>query len=100
MKALKWLGGLTAAGLVLLLVLAVQSWYFRPLTISLFFERAFLQFMLEDPEAVSSLGIFEQLGYKGFDRMLTDVSPAHEQKLARMAREDLETLHGYDRSSL
>ena len=78
----------------------MQSWYFRPLSIGIFFERAFIQFVLEDPEAISSLGVFEQLGYKGFDGMLTDVSPAHERKLAKMARDDLDTLHGYDRASL
>ncbi|MDB6105213.1 MAG: hypothetical protein JWO52_5212 [Gammaproteobacteria bacterium] len=95
-----WLAALTGAAAVLAVGLAVHSWYFRPLGISIFFERAFIQFMLEDPEAVSSLGIFEQLGYKGFDGMLTDVSPAHEQKLAKMARDDLETLREYDRSFL
>jgi uncharacterized protein (DUF885 family) len=98
--ALQWLGGLVGLAAILALGLAVQSWYFRPLAIGIFFERAFLQFLLEDPEAVSSLGVFEQLGYKGFDGMLTDVSPAHEEKLAQMARDDLATLHGYDRSSL
>ena len=86
-RALKWLAGLSAAVIVVALGLLVQSWYFRPPLISIFFGRAFLQFMLEDPEAVSSLGIFEQLGYKGFDGKLTDVSPEHELKLARMARE-------------
>ena len=95
-----WLAALTGAAAVLAVGLAVHSWYFRPLSISIFFERAFIQFLLEDPEAVSSLGIFEQLGYKGFDGMLTDVSPAHEQKLAKMARDDLETLRKYDRASL
>jgi uncharacterized protein (DUF885 family) len=99
-RLLTWLAALTGAAAVLAVGLAVQSWYFRPLGISIFFERAFIQFMLEDPEAVSSLGIFEQLGYKGFDGMLTDVSPAHEQKLAKMARDDLETLRKYDRASL
>ena len=98
--ALQWLAGLTGLAVILAVALAVQSWYFRPLAIGIFFERAFIQFLLEDPEAVSSLGIFEQLGYKGFDGMLTDVSPAHEQKLAKMARDDLATLHGYDRASL
>jgi uncharacterized protein (DUF885 family) len=98
--ALQWLGGLLGLTAILALAVAVQSWYFRPFAIGIFFERAFIQFLLEDPEAVSSLGVFEQLGYKGFDGMLTDVSPAHEQKLAKMAREDLATLHGYDRSSL
>lgn len=89
-------------GLAILLAigLALQSWYSRPLFIGIFFERAFIQFVLEDPEAISSLGVFEQLGYKGFDGMLTDVSPAHERKLAKMARDDLETLHAYDRASL
>ncbi len=86
--------------LVLAIGLALQSWFYRPLFIGIFFERAFIQFVLEDPEAISSLGVFEQLGYKGFDGMLTDVSPAHERKLAQMAREDLETLRGYDRASL
>jgi uncharacterized protein (DUF885 family) len=98
--ALQWLGGLTGLATIAAVVLAVQSWYFRPLAIGIFFERAFIQFLLEDPEAVSSLGVFEQLGYKGFDGMLTDVSPAHEEKLARMARDDLATLRGYNRSSL
>jgi uncharacterized protein (DUF885 family) len=98
--ALQWLGALVGLVMILAIGLAVQSWYFRPLFIGIFFERAFIQFVLEDPEAVSSLGVFEQLGYKGFDGMLTDVSPAHEQKLAKMAREDLATLHGYDRASL
>jgi uncharacterized protein (DUF885 family) len=97
---LQWLGGLVGLAAILAVALAVQSWYFRPLAIGIFFERAFLQFLLEDPEAVSSLGVFEQLGYKGFDGMLTDVSPAHERKLAQMARDDLATLRGYDRSSL
>jgi len=99
-RALKWLAAVTGAAAILAVGFAVHSWYFRPLGISIFFERAFIQFMLEDPEAVSSLGVFEQLGYKGFDGMLTDVSPAHEQKLAKMARDDLETLHKYDRASL
>jgi uncharacterized protein (DUF885 family) len=97
---LKWLGALTGVAAILAVGLAVHSWYFRPLSISIFFERAFIQFMLEDPEAVSSLGIFEQLGYKGFDGKLTDISPAHEQKLAKMARDDLATLRKYDRRSL
>jgi uncharacterized protein (DUF885 family) len=98
--ALQWLGVLVGLTFILAIALALQSWYFRPLSIGIFFERAFIQFVLEDPEAISSLGVFEQLGYKGFDGMLTDVSPAHERKLAQMARDDLETLHGYDRASL
>src|ERR1700753_3183693 len=97
--ALQWLGALMGLAAILTVALGVQSWYFRPFFIGIFFERAFLQFLLEDPEAVSSLGVFEQLGYKGFDGKLTDVSPQHERKLANMARDDLETLHGYDRSS-
>src|SRR5579872_3445645 len=97
---LKWLAALLGGGVIATCALVVHSWYFKPLSIGVFFERAFLQFMLEDPEAVSSLGIFAQLGYKGFDGMLTDVSPAHEAKLAKMVRDDLATLQEYDRASL
>jgi len=99
-RRLQWLGGFIGLAVLLAVGLALQSWYFRPLFIGIFFERAFIEFVLQDPEAVSSLGVFEQLGYKGFDGMLTDVSPAHERKLAKMARDDLATLHGYERSSL
>src|ERR1700753_582690 len=98
--ALQWLGALMGLAAILTVALGVQSWYFRPFFIGIFFERAFLQFLLEDPEAVSTLGTFEQLGYKGFDGKLTDVSPAQEEKLARMAREDLKTLRSCDRSAL
>jgi len=97
---LKWAGVTLGAAVVVGIAVLVQGWYFRPLTISLFFERALLQFALEDPEALSELGIFEHFQYKGFDASLTDVSPAHEQHLARMVRDDLATLHSYDRSSL
>ena len=97
---MQWLAGFIGLAVLLAVGLALQSWYFRPLFIGIFFERAFIEFVLQDPEAVSSLGVFEQLGYKGFDGMLTDVSPAHERKLAKMARDDLATLHGYERSSL
>ena len=84
---LKWLGGLAGAAVILAVGLAVQSWYFRPLSISIFFERAFIQFMLEDPEAVSSLGIFGQLGYKGFDGMLTErLAGARAEARAARAR--------------
>jgi uncharacterized protein (DUF885 family) len=99
-QRMKIVGGLACAALILAVAFAVQSWYFRPLAIGIFFERAFIQFMLEDPEAVSSLGVFDQVGYKGFDSLLTDVSPAHEEKLAKMARDDLATLRAYDRASL
>jgi uncharacterized protein (DUF885 family) len=98
--ALQWLGALLGTAILLAGALAIQSWYFKPLSIRIFFERAFIQFILEDPEAVSSLGLFGQLGYKGFDAKLTDVSPAHEEKLARLVRDDLATLHEYDRESL
>jgi len=98
--ALKWSGVLIGAALVLACALILQSWYFKPPTIGIFFERVLIQFLLEDPEAASSLGIFERLGYKGFDGSLTDVSPAHEEKLAKMVREDLATLRQYDRASL
>jgi len=97
---LKW----TAAGLgtvvVLLVAFGVHTWYFRPLSIDLFFERVFVQFLLREPETLSQVGVLHQVGYRGLDDELGDLSPEHAEDLARLIRRDLEQLHGYDRAKL
>jgi uncharacterized protein (DUF885 family) len=99
-KLLKWTG--VAIGVLLLLVAAlfVQTWYFRPFSIDVFFERIFIQFALEEPELLTQLGLLRQTGYRGLDDVLGDVSPAHSRSIAALEREGLETLRAYDRASL
>jgi uncharacterized protein (DUF885 family) len=97
---LKW----TAAGLgtvvAIVVALAVHTWYFRPLSIDIFFERVFVQFLLREPEILSQVGVLHQMGYRGLDDELADLSPRHAEDLARLIRRDLEQLHGYDRAAL
>lgn len=44
--------------LLLLLVLAVaHTWYFKPVTVDLFYTRVFAAFALKSPETLSGMGI-------------------------------------------
>ncbi len=93
-------GGLVVAGLIALAVFTVNAIWFKPWNIRLFFERAFIELALHDPELLSNLGLVEQFGFRSHNAKLTDASPAQTELMLRIARENLETLRGYDRAGL
>ncbi|HJT98358.1 MAG TPA: DUF885 family protein, partial [Rhodanobacteraceae bacterium] len=98
-RLLKWLGGLVVLALVLIGALFVHVWYFKPAKIDWFYARVFGQFALQSPELLSNMRILPPwLDFYSDD--LDDASPAHEAELAAMIRDDVETLHRYDRSAL
>lgn len=99
-KALKIFGGLAAVLVLAAAALAVQSWYFKPLSIEVFFEKAFLKAVLDDPELLSQLRILEPMGIDFHNDELTDVSPQRQEARAAEARRNLATLHAYDRAAL
>jgi uncharacterized protein (DUF885 family) len=99
-KLLKWTGVAIGVLLVLAAALFVQTWYFRPFSIDVFFERIFFQFALEEPELLSQFGLLRQTGYRGMEDVLSDASPEHAQEMAALMRDALETLQAYDRASL
>lgn len=99
-RIVKWIGGTLAVVVVLVALLFVHVWYFRPLSINIFFERVLLQFTVAEPELLSTLGILRQVGYRGLDDELGDASPEHTEDMARLVRKDLEQLRRYDRASL
>jgi uncharacterized protein (DUF885 family) len=78
----------------------VQLWYFKPVFIGAFFERVFIQYALDDPEMLSSLGILRPLGLTYYEDDLTDASPNHERAVSDKLIGDLATLRRYDRNSL
>jgi uncharacterized protein (DUF885 family) len=80
--------------------LGLHTWYFKPLTLGLFFERTLVQSVMDDPEALSQLRVLEQYGITFHRDDLTPISPAHQQVRAERARAALETLRRYDRSRL
>src|SRR5215218_10376827 len=84
----KWLGILLAALLLVASVFVVNLVWFRPFSLNLFYEKAFITFVLEQPELLSSLGIAEQFGYRRHNAHLDDAS------VAKMER-DFAAWHGY-----
>ncbi len=53
-----------------------HTWYFKPVSINLFFGRTMLQIMLESPELLSMLHVLEPFGIKGHNAKLDDESLA------------------------
>jgi len=97
---LKWFGGLIGAVVLLAVVAFVQVWYFRPFSIDIFFEKAFLKAVLDEPETLSQLRILEPMGIDFHNDDLSDASVEHELHLAAETRKNLDTLHAYDRDGL
>jgi len=100
MSIFKWIGVLLAAMLLVVAVFVVNSIWFKPFFINVFFERVFIELALDDPELLTTLRVFEPLGIEGHNARLTDVSPAVTVALNEKLERDLATLRSYDRSSL
>jgi uncharacterized protein (DUF885 family) len=99
-RFLRWTGGLLGITLLVILALVVNVVWFRPLSINWFYERAFIEFALEDPELLSSIRLLEGFGIDGHNAELTDVSPAQARTMFELMRKDMDILHSYDRGKL
>ena len=94
----KWTG---RALLVLLLILAVgfiHVWYFKPLKADWFYARVMARFALDQPEMLSSMRILPDW-MDFYSDKFSDASPAADQKMADMVRDNLATLHRYQRDA-
>ena len=80
--------------------LAVQTWYFKPYSIDLFYNRVFLRAALMDPELLTRLRVLEPLSLEFHNDDLTDASPRHTEAQAKLMRDSLEVLEDYDRDAL
>ncbi|MBL8513479.1 MAG: DUF885 domain-containing protein, partial [Betaproteobacteria bacterium] len=69
------------------------------LAIDWFYTRVFVKFMLDNPELLTRLRIFENAGIRGHNAKLSDSSPADTERMAAMMRENLDTLRKYDINS-
>ncbi|MBV9618760.1 MAG: DUF885 domain-containing protein, partial [Verrucomicrobia bacterium] len=72
-RILKWLGGIL---LVLLLIAAIviNAVWFRPWFLNVFYEKVFVEFVFDEPELLSSIGLVEQFGITGHNARLNDAS--------------------------
>ena len=80
-------------------ILAKFIW-FKPFSINHFFERAYIEFLWEDPEALSQTGVLEPFWFSDYKSELTDVSPTSTRRLGEVGKANLELLKKYDRSEL
>ena len=88
--AFRWIGALFAVALLAATVFVVNLIWFRPFSLNLFYEKAFITFVLENPELLTSIGIAEQFGYRTAQRSprrcLGRQGRARLRALARISR--------------
>jgi len=94
-KVMKWFSLTLLVLLVLGGAFVAHSWYFKPVSINIFFARAFLQVALQSPEMLSSIHVLEQFGIKGHNAELDDESVASGDRLFAHIKESREILQSY-----
>lgn len=100
---MKRFGRYVAVGFLSFLLLAglglAHTWFFKPVTVDLFYTRVFAAFALKSPETLSGMGIlpgFLDFHSDDFD----DVSPQAQQRMAAQVADDLATLKRYERAGM
>jgi uncharacterized protein (DUF885 family) len=66
------------------LALGLHTWFGKPLSINWFYTKSFLQLVLDEPETLTAIRIFEQFGIRGHNAKLSDGSNAADE--ARLAK--------------
>jgi uncharacterized protein (DUF885 family) len=79
---------------------AANAWWFKPLSINVFYERVFLRYVLRSPELLTSLGVLRPYGITAPDARLTDVSDRRLHEDQAFIRSELATLRSYDTARL
>jgi len=95
---LKWLGFGVAGLLLLAALLAVHTWYFRPLRVEWLYTRAFVQFAFDNPEMLTRLRLLEPIGIRGHNAHLADGSEQHQARIYARLKRDYAQLRAYDAS--
>lgn len=92
--------GTLAAVLLVVAVLVVNTIWFKPFFIRLFYEKVFAQVAFDSPEILSNLRLVEGLGIQSHNRQLNDASEAEATRTISRLRTDLATLHRYDTTGM
>jgi uncharacterized protein (DUF885 family) len=94
--ALRAAGALVTVVLLVATVWLVNLVWFRPFSLDLFYEKAFVTFVLENPELLTSIGIAEQFGYRRHNAHLDDVSVTKVERDFAQWHAYLADLKAYD----
>ena len=92
---LKTLLAILVATVVAAAILLTNLIWFRPWSLNLFYEKAFVEVIFDEPELLTSLGLVEQFGITSHNGKLNDASPAHQQEVIDRWKKDLQQLHDY-----
>ena len=95
MRVLKWFLAAVAVVLVAISIFLVNLIWFRPWSLNLFYEKVFAEFLFDEPETLSAIGLVEQFGITGHNGKLSDLSPAHQQQQFDRWKKDLAQLREY-----
>lgn len=88
-------------GLVLLAALVLaHTWWMRPLRINWFYDRVFLQGLLDSPMFMSSLELLDKTRWTWYSGKLDDFSVKHEDQLLAQAQENWRVFERYDTRDL
>jgi uncharacterized protein (DUF885 family) len=99
-KILKFSGIVLGVVIVAGGLFLAHTWYFKPVSINLFFARTMMQIMLESPEMLSSLRVLEPLGITGHNAKLDDESLAAGDRFLAQLREANRVLLSYEDEDL
>ncbi|MFL6568977.1 MAG: DUF885 family protein, partial [Chthoniobacterales bacterium] len=94
-RLLKWLFGIIGVLLLIAAIFVVNAVWFRPWFLNTFYEKVFVEFLFDEPELLSAIGLVEQFGITGHNAKLNDESPAHQKKSFERLHRDVEQLHSY-----
>ncbi len=94
-KILKFTGSLLGVVLVLGGLFVFHTWYFKPLTIDLFFARTFMKIALDSPEMMSSIRVLEPFGINGHNKKLDDASLAAGDRFFAQMEDARKVLRSY-----
>lgn len=96
----KWSVRMLLGVVGLVTALVVHTLWFTPLSANMFYERIFFKFAFANPELLSQLGMLEGLGIRGHNAKLDDRSQAAIDAQFASMRDNLATLHKYDRQAM
>ena len=80
-------------------LLLAHTWWMRPLSIRWFYDRVFLQGMLDSPMFMSSLELLDKTRWSWYSDKLDDFSMAHEDQQLAQAQDHWRMFERYDAQS-
>jgi uncharacterized protein (DUF885 family) len=86
--------------LLVIVVLVVNTIWFKPFFIQAFYEKVFVQVAFDSPELLSSLRLVEGVGIQGHNKKLNDASDAKGTETLERLQQDLASLHRYDTTGM